>query len=139
MKALLATLILAGSAFADITPAAFDLAAIRDTSTLETKVIQDWQPVTKVKGVKQKLELFTAGKFKGAGSSGHALSDADRAYFQSIVDDANASFVAAVKQARPQVAKEVLTDAKVYTGLQAAKLGLVDGVVSGWEEFVGLV
>lgn len=86
-----------------------------------------------------KLELFTAGKFKGAGSSGRALSEADRAYFQSIVDDANDGFVAAVKQARPGVAKEVLTDAKVYTGTQAAKHGLVDGVVSGWEEFVGLV
>lgn len=86
-----------------------------------------------------KLELFTAGKYKGAGSSGRALSDADRAYFQSIVDEANAGFVAAVKSARPDVEKEVLTDAKVYTGTQAAKLGLVDGVVSGWEEFVGLL
>jgi protease-4 len=105
---------------------------------LETKVIHDWQPVTKMKGVKQELELFTAGKFKGAGSSGRALSETDRAYFQSIVDEANAGFVAAVKQARPGVAKEVLIDAKVYTGTQAAKLGLVDGVVSGWEDFVGL-
>ncbi len=41
--------------FADITPATFDLAAIRDTNTLETKVIQDWQPVAKVKGVRHKL------------------------------------------------------------------------------------
>lgn len=59
MKPLLATLILAGSVFADITPASFDLAAIRDTSTLEAKVIQDWQPVAQVKGVKQKLIEIT--------------------------------------------------------------------------------
>jgi len=47
------------SAFADITPAAFDLTAIRDAATLETKVIQDWQPVTKVKGMRQKLVEIT--------------------------------------------------------------------------------
>lgn len=47
------------SAFADITPAAFDLTAIRDAATLEPKVIQDWQPVAKVKGVKQKLVEIT--------------------------------------------------------------------------------
>ena len=47
------------SAFADITPAAFDHTAIRDAATLETKIIQDWQPAAKVKGVKQKLVEIT--------------------------------------------------------------------------------
>lgn len=56
---ILVTLFAVASASADITPATYDLSAIRDTSTLETKVIQDWQPVTKVKGVKQKLVEIT--------------------------------------------------------------------------------
>ena len=59
MKSLLISFLLAGAARADITPTAFDLTAIRDTATLETKVIQDWQPVAKVKGVKQKLIEIT--------------------------------------------------------------------------------
>ena len=59
MKSFLATLILASSALAGITPASFDLDAIRDASTLETKVIQDWQAVAKVKGVRQKLVEIT--------------------------------------------------------------------------------
>lgn len=59
MKFLLASLTLASSAFADITPAAFDPTAIRDAATLETMIIQDWQPAAKVKGVKQKLVEIT--------------------------------------------------------------------------------
>jgi len=45
--------------FADITPASFDLAAIRDGSTLETKVIQDWQATPKIPGVRHKLIEIT--------------------------------------------------------------------------------
>lgn len=52
-------LTLTTGAFSAITPATFDLPAIRDVSTLETKVIQDWQPVAKLKGVKQKLVEIT--------------------------------------------------------------------------------
>lgn len=86
-----------------------------------------------------KLEVFAAGTHKALGSPGRPLSDADRKYLQSIVDEANAGFLVAVKDARPGVAKEVLTEAKVYTGAQAAKLGLVDGLVSGWDEFISLI
>lgn len=45
--------------FAVITPATFDLAAIRDASTLEAKVIQDWKPAAKAPGVRQKLIEIT--------------------------------------------------------------------------------
>jgi len=86
-----------------------------------------------------KLEVFAAGTHKALGSPGRPLSEADRKYLQSIVDEANAGFVVAVKEARPDVAKEVLTEAKVYTGAQALGLGLVDGLVSGWDEFISLL
>lgn len=86
-----------------------------------------------------KLELFTAGTHKGLGSPGRSLTKEDRDYLQSTVDEANAGFVARVKQSRPGVAKEALTSAKVYTGRQAVEVGLADGLVSSWEEFVGLL
>lgn len=44
---------------AEVIPATFDLAAIRDAGTLETKVIQDWKPAPKVPGVRQKLVEIT--------------------------------------------------------------------------------
>ena len=44
---------------ADIAPATFDLAAIRDTTTLETRVIQDWKPAPKEPGIRQKLVEIT--------------------------------------------------------------------------------
>lgn len=85
------------------------------------------------------MHTFSAGKHKALGSSGRVLTDDDRAYLQSIVNHANAGFVQAVQDARPGVAKEVLTDAKVYTGKQAVGLGLVDGLVNSWDEFVSLL
>lgn len=55
----IAPILLVRAVFAEIQPAAFDLPAIRDVSTLETTVIQDWQPVAKLKGIKQKLVEIT--------------------------------------------------------------------------------
>jgi len=39
---------------AEIQNGTYDMAAIRDTSTLETKVIQDWTPMAKDPLVRQK-------------------------------------------------------------------------------------
>lgn len=44
---------------ADITIGKFDLASIRDTSTLETKVIEDWHPNPKDASIRQKLVEIT--------------------------------------------------------------------------------
>ena len=85
------------------------------------------------------INTFSAGKHKAMGASGRELTKDDRDYLQSIVDTANEQFVASVKSARPDVAEEVVTDAKVYTGRQAVSLGLVDGLVNSWEEFVSLI
>ncbi|MCB1092313.1 MAG: hypothetical protein KDL87_12330, partial [Verrucomicrobiae bacterium] len=48
-----------GWAAAEIVPATFDLDAIRDVGSLETKVLQDWKPAAKVKGIRQKLIEIT--------------------------------------------------------------------------------
>lgn len=57
----LCALTLSHSLFAEpgVTRATFDLPAIRDPRTLEITVRQDWQPVKKVKGIKQKLIEIT--------------------------------------------------------------------------------
>ena len=46
-------------AHADITIGKFDMASIRDTSTLETKVIMDWHPNPKDASIRQKLVEIT--------------------------------------------------------------------------------
>lgn len=46
-------------AHADITIGKFDMASIRDTSTLETKVIEDWHPNPKDASIRQKLVEIT--------------------------------------------------------------------------------
>lgn len=86
-----------------------------------------------------RLELFTAGTHKGIGSPGRSLTAEDKKYLQSIVDFANVDFLAAVKAARPGVNEEAMTHAKVYTGRQAVAVGLADGLVSSWEDFVTLL
>ena len=55
MKLLTAFLLATTLAQADIIIGKFDLPAIRDTSTLETKVIEDWHPMAKEPSVRQKL------------------------------------------------------------------------------------
>ncbi len=47
------------TSLAEITSATFDVPAIRDLSTLETKVLQEWQPMRQIPGVKQKLIEIT--------------------------------------------------------------------------------
>jgi hypothetical protein len=61
MKSLVivASLLVASLAVAEVRPARFDLDAIRDPSTLEVKVLQDWQPSARVEGVRQKLIEIT--------------------------------------------------------------------------------
>lgn len=55
----LALLLAATCARADINTGTYDMAAICDTSTLETKVIQDWMPMGKDPSVRQKLVKVT--------------------------------------------------------------------------------
>ncbi|MBI3881358.1 MAG: hypothetical protein HY301_15005, partial [Verrucomicrobia bacterium] len=47
------------SARAEVKPATFDLAAVRDASTLETRVVQDWKAAPRDPAVRQKLVEIT--------------------------------------------------------------------------------
>jgi protease-4 len=84
-----------------------------------------------------KMVLIGSGKHKGAGMEGTEITDEQKAYFQSRVDDINSQFVGAVKDARKLNDKQLaeVAEAGVYVGAKAASAGLIDGVL-GWEEFL---
>lgn len=52
-------LLLLSTSRADLIPQRYDLAEIRDPSTLETRVIEDWRPAAKDPSIKQKLVEIT--------------------------------------------------------------------------------
>ncbi len=80
-------------------------------------------------------EAVTSGEFKDAGSPFENLTAADRAYFQSYVDDAYEQFIQAVADQRGLELDDVkkVADGRVFTGRQAKELGLVDVLGDRWE------
>jgi hypothetical protein len=52
-------LVVTTTALCEIKPAAFDLSAVRDPGTLETRVVQDWKPVVSAPAIRQKLVEIT--------------------------------------------------------------------------------
>jgi hypothetical protein len=54
-----AACLLAAAARADLVPQKYDLAAIRDPATLETRIIEDWRPAPRDPSIKQKLVEIT--------------------------------------------------------------------------------
>ncbi len=75
-----------------------------------------------------KAELLTAGEMKAMGSSLRALTPAERKIMQGMLDGIQEQFLDAVTETRrltPEQLADVRT-ARVYTGEQAQKIGLVD-------------
>lgn len=88
----------------------------------ETKALEN-------KGLK--VTQFVAGKYKNAGSSVKALTEENSAYLQDRVDYLYSGFVDGVAKHRGVSAETVLSDmadGRLFTGKQAIKAGLVDGV-----------
>jgi protease-4 len=87
---------------------------------LEIKELLAWAKI--------KPETLTSGEMKSAGSPYDQLSDAQRAYLQSIVLQLHSQFVRAVAAGRKMPVDEVskLADGRVFTGEQALALKLVD-------------
>lgn len=59
LSSIIALLLIVTSARAEVKPGTFDLAAIRDPATLETRVVQDWKPAPKDPSIRQKLVEIT--------------------------------------------------------------------------------
>lgn len=78
--------------------------------------------------------VITSGPRKDIGSPYREMTEAERAYWQKIIDETYASFVQIVADGRHMTVDEVkpLADGGVYTGRQALELGLVDQL--GYQE-----
>ena len=91
---------------------------------METKDLLAW--------AKLKPQTITSGAMKAAGSPYQDLTDAERAYFQSIVMQLHSQFVRAVAAGRKGKLSEAdvtrIADGRVFTGEQALGMRLVDQI-----------
>jgi protease-4 len=74
------------------------------------------------------VKTIKSGKLKDAGSPVRKMSAEDEQYFQELMDDVHGQFIAVVEKERNIEHEEVvaLADGRVFTGVQAVELGLVD-------------
>jgi protease IV len=72
--------------------------------------------------------VIKSGPFKDAGSSTRPLTDEEKAYFQSLINNMYGQFVSAVAKSRnmKEDAVRKLADGRVYTGQEAKESGLID-------------
>ena len=96
-------------------------------------VILEWMNTKDlVAWAKMKPEVITSGAMKAAGAPFLDLTDAERAYFQGIVQQLHGQFVRAVAAGRAGKMTEAdvvrIADGRVFTGEQALELKLVDEI-----------
>jgi protease IV len=97
---------------------------------LNYKALAEW--------AKLKPVVFKSGEFKDTGSPTRELTEADKKYFQAMIDELYNQFVGAVtegRQGKGEAGVELtrervaqLADGRVYTGETAKKNGLVDEI-----------
>lgn len=80
---------------------------------------------------------ITSGPNKAMGSAGLPLTDEQKDILQSIVDESYEQFVGIVSDGRkiPIEQTKELADGRIYTAKQALEHGLVDEVVTTYEDF----
>ena len=81
-----------------------------------------------IKWAKMDVEVIKSGQFKDAGSPFREMSEAEREYFQELIDNVHSQFKLAVSEARGIDPDEIdrIADGRVFTGEQAKDLKLVD-------------
>jgi len=73
----------------------------------------------------------TSGPKKDMGSPFRAMTDDERAIFQSVIDSFYQRFLTVVKEGRPNLSAEQirkLADGRIYSGEQAKAVGLADSI-----------
>ncbi len=109
------------------------------TITGSIGVIAEWLNYKELaEWAKLKPVVFKSGRFKDTGSPTRELTDAEREYFQAMIDELYGQFVGAVtegRQGKGEAGSELdkdrvmlLADGRVYTGEAAKKNGLVDEI-----------
>jgi len=82
--------------------------------------------------------VFTSGKFKSYGRPHTELTDDQKDWLQSFVDARGAEFRDHMQAHRPRLPAEAM-EGQIFTGHQAAKIGLIDATVSGLPEVLALL
>jgi len=79
---------------------------------------------------KLKQIVFKSGEFKDTGSTTRPLTDREKVYFQSMIDDMYVQFVEAVASGRHMDIQDVraLADGRVFTGRDAKEKKLIDQI-----------
>lgn len=77
-----------------------------------------------------KENVFKSGELKDAGNPFRDINDKDKAYFQDVVDNSFGQFLDVVSKERKIDKEKLLPNAngRVFTGLQAKELGLIDSL-----------
>lgn len=83
-----------------------------------------------------RLQFFAAGKHKGIGLPGRALSEEDRALLQSSVDRIYADFTAAVRAGRGEGISGDVMQGQTFDGAGAKAAGLVSEIVESFEDLI---
>jgi protease-4 len=99
------------------------------TITGSIGVIAEWYNYGELlKWVKLQDVVFKSGEFKDAGSPSRPLTDAEKAYFQKLIENLYNQFVKDVADSRKMKVEDVrkLADGRVFTGQEAKTSGLVD-------------
>ena len=112
-----------------ISTAADKIVANRSTFTGSIGVIMELLNFSKAANKYGVTQVdITSGKFKDMGSPWKKISPQDRKVFQNLVNNSYDQFVSVVSKGRsmPQSKVRKIADGRVYSGLQAKKLGLVD-------------
>jgi protease-4 len=71
-----------------------------------------------------------SGEFKDTGNPFREFTEADRALWQDLIDEAYAAFVTVVAEGRDMAEQDVraIADGRICSGLQAQEMGLVDSL-----------
>ena len=103
-------------------------ALVGSIGTLMT--VYDYSAAADKEGVK--ALVFATGPLKGAGAPGAPVTEEQQAYFQSLVDQSQSSFDAAVKNGRGMTAAQLaaVRTGGVFPASQALDLKLIDGIRS---------
>ncbi len=85
-----------------------------------------------------RVDLIKAGKLKGTGFPGTALSPDQRAYIQERVDQIYGMFTAHVRAQRGEIADDAM-QGQTFLASEAADLGLIDGLVQSKADVIAML
>ncbi len=92
-------------------------------------VIAEWYNYTELlKWAKLQDVVFKSGEFKDTGSPSRPLTDAEKVYFQNLIQNMFGQFIKDVASSRrmSEDAVRKLADGRVFTGMEAKNNGLID-------------